>query len=53
MDKVLIEIIRASDENDISNGDQIDAASKEHLRASLENLVNTKIKKGKHKGFGN
>eukprot|EP00890_Picochlorum_soloecismus_P000806 jgi/Picsp_1/1726/NSC_05199-R1_---NA--- len=53
IDKVLIEIIRASDENDISNGDQLDAASKQQLQASLENVVKMKIKKGKHKGFGN
>lgn len=55
LDKVLNEIIRASDENDISNGEQLDAASKEQLRASLENVVKMKIKKGKqrNKGFGN
>ena len=55
MDMVLNEIIRASDENDISNGDQLDATSKEQLRVSLENVVKMKIKKGKqrNKGFGN
>jgi len=52
LDEVLFKIIKATDENDLKNGVELDQSSKEKIKESLKKVVAKGKRRGQKRGFG-